>query len=38
VSIENITNELASKFAGKFPKEVTAKNIKAVERAYAEVL
>jgi pyruvate ferredoxin oxidoreductase gamma subunit len=38
VSLESITNELANKFAGKFPKEVTAKNVKAVERAYAEVL
>jgi len=37
VSIESITNELTSKFSGKFPKEVTAKNIKAVERAYVEV-
>lgn len=38
VRLETMTSELASKFAGKFAKEVTAKNVKAVERAYAEVL
>lgn len=37
VSLASITGELEKKFAGKFPKEVTAKNVKSIERAYEEV-
>ena len=37
VDLKTVTGELAAKFAGKFSKEVIAKNIRAVERAYAEV-
>lgn len=37
VSLKAVTDELGRKFAGKFSKDVTAKNIRAVERAYEEV-
>jgi Pyruvate/2-oxoacid:ferredoxin oxidoreductase gamma subunit len=37
VTIESVLDELESKFSGKFSKEVVAKNIKAVKRAYEEV-
>jgi pyruvate ferredoxin oxidoreductase gamma subunit len=37
VSLKSVTDEVASKFAGKFKPEVIAKNVRAVERAYEEV-
>jgi len=37
VSLKSVLEELESKFAGKFSKEVVAKNLKAVQRAYEEV-
>jgi len=37
VSLESVSEELRSKFSGKFKEEVIAKNVKAVERAYEEV-
>ncbi|HTY47476.1 MAG TPA: 2-oxoacid:acceptor oxidoreductase family protein [Methanomassiliicoccales archaeon] len=37
VDILTVTSELEAKFAGKFSKEVTEKNVRAVTRAYKEV-
>ncbi|QLH75724.1 MAG: 2-oxoacid:acceptor oxidoreductase family protein [Methanomassiliicoccales archaeon] len=37
VRLESVLEELEAKFSGKFSKEVVAKNIKAVRRAYEEV-
>jgi len=37
VDIKSVTSELATKFAGKFPPSVIAKNIRSVERAFEEV-
>ncbi|MFA5311865.1 MAG: 2-oxoacid:acceptor oxidoreductase family protein [Methanomassiliicoccales archaeon] len=37
VSIESVLEELETKFSAKFSKEVVAKNIKAIKRAYEEV-
>jgi pyruvate ferredoxin oxidoreductase gamma subunit len=37
VDIKSVTSELATKFAGKFPPAVIAKNISSVERAFEEV-
>jgi pyruvate ferredoxin oxidoreductase gamma subunit len=37
VSIESVLEELESKFSGKFSKEVVAKNVRSVKRAYEEV-
>jgi pyruvate ferredoxin oxidoreductase gamma subunit len=37
VSLESVLEELEIKFSGKFNKDVVAKNLKAVKRAYEEV-
>lgn len=37
VSLDSVLEELESKFAGKFKKDVVDKNLKAVRRAYEEV-
>jgi len=37
VKIETVLDELESKFTNKFSKDVVAKNLKAVKRAYEEV-
>jgi pyruvate ferredoxin oxidoreductase gamma subunit len=37
VSLGSVLEELEGKFSGKFSKEVVAKNISAVQRAYEEV-
>ncbi len=37
VDISTVTAELETRFAGKFSKEVTEKNVRAVTRAYKEV-
>jgi pyruvate ferredoxin oxidoreductase gamma subunit len=37
VSLKSVLEELEGKFSGKFSKDVVAKNLKAVQRAYDEV-
>jgi pyruvate ferredoxin oxidoreductase gamma subunit len=37
VKLSSVLEELESKFSGKFSKEVVAKNMRAVQRAYEEV-
>jgi pyruvate ferredoxin oxidoreductase gamma subunit len=37
VALKSVTDEIAARFAGKFKPDVIAKNVRAVERAFAEV-
>lgn len=38
VTLESIIKELERKFAGKFTADITAKNVRSIERAYNEVM